>query len=198
MFRKLASNIPLLMLIAFNLYFIWYYQQNPHGFKTLLLIYWFQSVMIGFFTFVNLLTTPASQKTGTIQFEGSGDKKMSSGCSATFFAFHYGTFHLVYFVFLVVRNDGPVDFMLLKVSIFIIMLAELMEFIRKKQVAKTQPMNEGFIFFLPYLRIIPMHLMILGAAFGKFSDITLFLVLKTIADVVMHLVTNRMYFRTPT
>jgi hypothetical protein len=54
--------------------------------------------------------------------------------------------------------------------------------------------NQGFAFFLPYLRIIPMHIMIVGAAFLNLSDVTIFLVLKTLADVGMYLLTNSLYF----
>ncbi|NIV18529.1 MAG: hypothetical protein GWN47_09030 [Woeseiaceae bacterium] len=51
--------------------------------------------------------------------------------------------------------------------------------------------NIGIIMFFPYARIVPMHLMIVGGyAIGPTttSGLLLFLVLKTAADVVMHLV----------
>jgi hypothetical protein len=194
MIRKLASNYSLLLLIGFNLYFIWYYNQHRDGFKTLLLIYWLQSVMIGFFTFLQLLTTPAEQRTDEMTEENSG-KKLSAGCGALFFAVHYGTFHLVYLVFLVVKGGRQIDFQLLKISFFIILVAELMEFIRKRRAIMANKLNIGFTFFLPYLRIIPMHIMIVGASFLNLSDVTIFLVLKTIADVGMYLLTNRLYFQ---
>lgn len=195
MIRKLASNYPLLLLVGFNLYFIWYYNQHREGFKTLLLIYWFQSVMIGFFTFLQLLTTPAEQTTGLITDQNTG-KPIGKGCGALFFAVHYGIFHLVYLVFLVMRDGGPIDFLLLKISFFIILVAELMEFIRKRRAISLNKVNQGFTFFLPYLRIIPMHIMIVGAAFLNLSDVTIFLMLKTVADVGMYLLTNRLHFQT--
>ena len=195
MIRKLASNYPLLLLLGFNLYFIWYYNRHPDGFKTLLLIYWFQSVAIGFFTFLQLLTTPAEQTTGLITDQNTG-KPIGKGCGALFFAVHYGIFHLVYLVFLVVRDGGPIDFLLLKISFFIILVAELMEFIRKRKAISVNKVNQGFAFFLPYLRIIPMHIMIVGAAFLNLSDVTIFLVLKTVADVGMYVLTNALYFQT--
>jgi hypothetical protein len=197
MIRKLASNYSLLLLVGFNLYFIWYYNQHPDGFKTLLFIYWFQSVMIGFFTFLQLLTTPAEQTTGLITDQNTG-KPLAKGCSALFFAVHYGIFHLVYLVFLAVREGGRIDFLLLKISFFIILVAELMEFIRKRRAISVNKVNQGFAFFLPYLRIIPMHIMIVGAAFLNLSDVTIFLVLKTLADVGMYVLTNSLYFHSST
>jgi hypothetical protein len=152
--------------------------------------------MIGFFTFLQLLTLPADSRM-EVTFDNGGGKvsaKESRGCSALFFAVHYGTFHFVYLIFLVVKSGGKLDFNFLKISFAIILIAEAMDFIKKFRAAKMGKLNTGFIFFLPYLRIIPMHLMIVGAAFSKLSDVTIFLVLKMIADLGMHLLTNAMYF----
>ncbi|HMP92328.1 MAG TPA: DUF6498-containing protein, partial [Phnomibacter sp.] len=51
----------------------------------------------------------------------------------------------------------------------------------------------GFIFFLPYLRIVPMHLILVGASVAGISNVTLFLVLKTMADLAMLVVGERLY-----
>ena len=53
--------------------------------------------------------------------------------------------------------------------------------------------NIGTLMFIPYLRIIPMHLtIILGAVLGSGGGLLLFGALKTVADVVMHKVEHRM------
>ena len=60
----------------------------------------------------------------------------------------------------------------------------------KERDAKRVP-NIGTIMFFPYARIIPMHLTIIfGSHFAKAStgDLVLFLGLKTVADVIMHMV----------
>lgn len=194
--KKISSYWSLLVLIAFNLYFIWYYQQHHDGFKTLLFIYWFQSVMIGFSTFLQLLTLPVEKALEVTIDNGGGTlpAKQGRGCGALFFLVHYGGFHLAYLVFLVIKSGGKLDFAFLKISFAIILIAETMDFIKKYQAAKLGKLNTGFVFLLPYLRIIPMHLMIIGASFSGFSDVTIFLALKMIADVGMHLLTNAMYF----
>ena len=46
------------------------------------------------------------------------------------------------------------------------------------------------MFFIPYLRIIPMHLSILLPVIIHIGNMGIFLVLKAIADVVMYLVTK--------
>ena len=193
--KKAAASFSLLLLIGFNVYFIWYYHQHPESFKTLLFLYWLQSAALGLFTFIQLLTVPNDQ----VEIVENNGKPMSQassrGCGSLFFAFHYGIFHLVYLIMIWARVDGKVDVGFLKISFFIILIAEFMEFVRKKQATATTPVQTGYIFFLPYLRIVPMHLMLVGASLSGWSDITLFLVLKTIADVAMHLLTNRLYFR---
>lgn len=186
--KNLLRYPSLLLLIGFNLYLIWYYQAHPQGFKTLLLLYWFQSIMLGFFTFILMMSVTF--------FQGKREPTMKrDGCLPWFFAFHYGTFHLVYLIFLVMRKDGPVDFGLLKITAAIILLSELMDFIRKWNPVHSQPTDTGVLMVLPYLRVVPMHLVILGAAFWAMSHVTIFLVVKTIADIVMYVVTNRIYFR---
>ncbi len=193
--KKTSASFSLLLLIGFNLYFIWYYHQHPESFKTLLLLYWLQSAALGLFTFIQLLSVPNNQ-VEIVENNGQPMSVASSrGCNSIFFAFHYGLFHLVYLIMLLVKTGGKIDFAFLRISFFIILFSEFMEFVRKKQASNSTPVPAGYIFFLPYLRIVPMHLMLVGASLSGWSDITIFLVLKTIADVAMHLLTNRLYFR---
>ncbi len=51
--------------------------------------------------------------------------------------------------------------------------------------------NIGTIMFFPYARVIPMHLtIVIGGHFTKGSQgaLILFLALKTIADLIMHMI----------
>jgi hypothetical protein len=50
------------------------------------------------------------------------------------------------------------------------------------------------MFFTPYLRIVPMHLTILLPKFLGWTPGLTFLILKTIFDVVGHLVTTKYYW----
>jgi hypothetical protein len=55
--------------------------------------------------------------------------------------------------------------------------------------------NIGSIMFFPYIRIIPMHLMIVAGdrfAGDSLAALVAFLLLKTAADVVMHVVEHAM------
>ncbi len=77
------------------------------------------------------------------------------------------------------------------------MLLELtISFIRNKRLQQSILINYGQLFFMPYLRIIPMHLMILAPAFLGWQASTVFLVLKMLADAGMYLLTVKLYSKT--
>ncbi|MCW5908255.1 MAG: hypothetical protein KIS94_10370 [Chitinophagales bacterium] len=183
-------------LLAINLALVAYYIYYQTGFRTLVWIYWFQSGIIGFFNFLNLLTI-RNIKPGSFTVNDKPVTKDSQArWLALFFAFHYGIFHFVYIIFLYGITDSkePFDFGLFKISVGAFFLDQLWGFIRAKQWEKTNQTNPGTLFFLPYLRIVPMHLTILLPGFLKaFSHLTVFLVLKTLADTITYLITEWLY-----
>ena len=61
---------------------------------------------------------------------------------------------------------------------------------------KDQTPNIGTMMFYPYLRIVPMHLVILTANILGSSVIFLFMILKTIADAGMHIIEHTLFQRT--
>ena len=64
---------------------------------------------------------------------------------------------------------------------------------RMKKLEKAMTMNLGVMFFLPYLRIVPMHLMILLPAFIGVKPSVLFLLLKTGADILSYILYHRIF-----
>lgn len=192
--KRLLSNPSILFLIAGNLYCIWYYQKYPEDFGTIVWIYWFQSIIIGFFNFLELLT--AKKNDGDIKTDSNSGVKFTRGCAAWFFLFHYGTFHLVYFFFLLVDFDAAsVKKLVLLLGITTFFLESLIGFVRHKAFKKTEKVNIGLLFFLPYLRIIPMHLMILLPTFFGIEPSLIFLILKMGADMLAFRIYDSMYRR---
>ena len=191
MLRRILSDPAFLFLIGINAYCIWYYQKNPDEFNTIVFLYWGQSVLIGLFNFVDILTVK-NIIPDSLEFNESPVKSNSKtkGCAASFFAVHYGFFHLAYGIFILVNSKLKIDFHFVLIGLAAFSLNLIIEFIRHKQWQSTNAVNLGRMFFLPYLRIIPMHLMILGPAFLNWKASTIFLVLKTFADVIMYLVTS--------
>lgn len=167
-------------------------------------IYWFQSVIIGIFNFIRMITLKNFSTEGFRQ----GNKqvlptKATAISSGVFFLFHYGFFHLIYAVFLGSfssssnsdNNTNDVKFILVSAGIFLV--SYLIEFLNSKKEDSNELPNIGLIMFAPYARIIPMHLTIIlggfiGAAGSFFSSdtnvavIVLFISLKTIVDLITH------------
>ena len=72
--------------------------------------------------------------------------------------------------------------------------------VQNRELDRRGKPNIGTMLFLPYARILPMHLLIvMGATVGGDSRATLafFIVLKTLADAVMHVVEHRALRRVP-
>lgn len=191
MLKRILFDPAFLFLIAINAYCIWYYQNNPNEFNTIVFLYWGQSVLIGIFNFADLLTVknviPGSMSINDAPVNNSARSK---GCAASFFAVHYGFFHLAYGIFILISTKLKIDFHFVLIGLAAFSLNLIIQFIRHKQWQKTNAVNLGAMFFLPYLRIIPMHLMILGPVFLHWQASTIFLVLKAVADVIMYLVTS--------
>lgn len=189
--KRILFDPAFLFLVAINIYCIWYYQNNPDEFNTIVFLYWGQSVLIGLFNFVDMLTVK-NVIPGSIEINNTpvNDSSRSKGCTATFFLVHYGFFHLAYGIFILVYTKFKIDFKFVLIGLAAFLLNLITQFIRQKQWEKTHSVNLGAMFFLPYLRIIPMHLMILGPIFLHWQASTIFLVLKTAADVIMYIVTS--------
>ncbi len=196
--RKISTDPSFWSLILMNVIFIHFFSAHQNSFKTYLWIYWLQSVLIGISNFFNLLTireiVPENLK---INNEPVKAKKSANGCVAFFFLIHYGTFHLVYMVFLATdfNSLGRLDMTLFKYGAMAVLLNQIIWFIQTKLKQKHQPVNPGKSFLFPYLRIIPMHLTIILPAIFNISSVYLFLILKTIMDVAMHLITTDWYWQ---
>lgn len=188
MLKKYFTDPSFLFLIAGNIYCIWYYQNHPNAFATVIWIYWFQSVTIGLFNFLDLLTNK-NYAPADVTINGKPVRAGANGCLAWFFLVHYGIFHLVYAVFLLVDfGISSINKMILLIGIATFFLESIMNFIRQRRSERSLGANIGIMFFLPYLRIIPMHLMILLPAFLGWKPSLLFLVLKMGADIFSYLI----------
>jgi hypothetical protein len=63
-------------------------------------------------------------------------------------------------------------------------LESTIQFIRQKKLERILKFDIGKMFALPYLRIIPMHLVILLPAFFRWEPSIIFLILKMVADIL--------------
>ena len=169
--------------------------------ETLMWPYWIQSVIIGWYSRKRMLALHQFSTEGlTSNDEPVPETPKAARSTANFFAIHYGFFHLGYFVFLYQNIDKLsrwdwLAFMGLAVSFVMSHGASFRQHVAAD--ARGRP-NLGVMLFLPYLRIIPMHLtLIFGRAIGGdgVGALLLFGVLKTLADVGMHKAQNRILRR---
>jgi Family of unknown function (DUF6498) len=198
--NKFFSDYTFWLLIAANLYLILYYIKYPESINGIIILFWIQSVLIGFFNFLDMLTlknfATTDLKTGNEPSDAGSPAK--NGCFTWFFLVHYGIFHLVYLFFLATLVDiKKIDSRFIELSFFVILLAGISNFVQNKIRNRTEDVNIGAMFFMPYARVIPMHLMILMPQFLHISANAIFLVLKTLADAIMYAVYRNAIFKPP-
>ena len=188
MLKRLQNiDLGLWLTLGINVYLIYGYIQTPSTIDTIIVLFYLQSVLIGVFNAVDIFT---------VTKHTDDPKGMSKGCSGLFFMVHYGGFHLVYLFFLPsIVNIKHVDWHFFIITFYILLTSCLVNFIQDKWRNRTEAINISALFFMPYARVIPMHLTILAPKFLKISAPLLFLILKTVADVVMYIVYKKAVFK---
>ena len=185
--RKMMTDPSLWVLIAVNGYLIYYYYHHPEVFTTLIWLYWVQSVTLGFFTFLDIITVRKVQPVT----EGTTETFGRRVPTALFFLVHYGFFHLGYMIFLfTIKSSGPFQWDFFKYFSMLFFAGQLINFIRHKLQQRTQEVSLSKMFLTPYIRIVPMHLTIMAPNFLHVTHMGVFIVLKSVADVLMYLATN--------
>jgi hypothetical protein len=151
--------------------------------------YWIQSLVIGWYARKRILSLKNFSTSGfTYNDNPVPENEKGKNSTAFFFVIHYGFFHLIYLLFLSASAEfhSAWDFFWIAVCGFSYVFAQ-----RKtceQQIASDafgRP-NLGKLMFLPYLRILPMHLtLIFGMIGGSIFAIIFFMSLKTVADILL-------------
>lgn len=195
--QKILRDPSLWALIALNIFFIYEVKDDPKQYTTVIWLYWLQSVLIGLFNFIDMLTI----KTKNIDVSNMtlNDKPATpagaKGCLPIFFLFHYGIFHFVYLIFLFVDfKVSDTNFSYLGIAALGVFLQQVIQFVQTKVKYTNRSRNISAMFFTPYLRIVPMHLTILLPKFLGWTPGLTFLILKTLFDVIGHLITTKYYW----
>ncbi len=192
--RSVFTDPSFWVLTAVNVYLVWYYYQHHEVFTTLIWIYWCQSALMGVFNFFDMLTVRKVAAQQSKDGAPSSDSFSLKRPAAFFSLLHYGGFHLVYLIFVAtMKRSGPFDYALFKYCVLAFLGGQIIQFIQHKREQRTQATNLGTMFFIPYLRIIPMHLTILAPSFLKVSNVGVFLVLKCVTDMITYILTRRSY-----
>lgn len=206
MLRNIIRDPELWFIVLFNALIILFYYLGQVDPRSVILIYYFQSIIIGLFHFLRLYKL---SNFNTDNFTSNGKPveatRKTARSTAFFFLFHYGFFHFVYFVFLTImifsmsdgKNGFDTKFFLFSIfSYFVNSLFSLRYHVERD---KEEKPNIGSLMFLPYLRVFPMHIFIIagmGLELSKrevlgFDVLELFVLLKTLSDVAMHVLSEK-------
>jgi hypothetical protein len=150
--------------------------------------FWLQSVVIGVLHVHRMLALRDFSTEGlTANGQPVPETEAGKRSTAWFFAFHYGGFHAGYLLFLSGMAPVPAGewrWVLIGGAAFAIgQVLEQRSVLARD--ASGRP-NLGFLMFMPYLRVVPMHLaIILGATQSGTPALIGFVALKTLADLGM-------------
>lgn len=151
--------------------------------------YWIQSVIIGWYARKRMLALKKfSTKGFTSNDQPVPENEKGKRSTASFFVIHYGFFHLGYLVFLlaIARVDSAWDTFWILVCGFSYVFAQRKTCEQQIASDSVGKPNLGKLMFLPYLRILPMHLTIIfGMMGGSTFSILFFIALKAIADILL-------------
>ncbi|MDO8583058.1 MAG: DUF6498-containing protein [bacterium] len=192
--KKIFTDSSVISLLFSNILIIILAIVQRWEVATVLWTYWMQSVIIGFFNFLRILSLKNfSTKNFTINNQPALPTPQTKIFTALFFAFHYGLFHFIYAVFLFnFFNSGqPLDLNYLSLGGLIFFLNHFFSYLHNKMTNKQKTQNIGQLIFSPYVRIVPMHLIVVFGAFMGQSALLTFLFLKTAVDISMHAVKHR-------
>jgi cation transport ATPase len=158
--------------------------------------YWAQSVIIGAFSYRRIMSLEQFSTEGfRINRQAVEPTAATRRATAVFFAVHYGFFHFVYAVFLgALQPLAAQDWAWVALASFAFFLNHRQSFGRFLAADRRGSPNVGTLMILPYLRVVPMHLMIIfgvGMLEGGPLALLLFGVLKTAADCAMHVAEHR-------
>lgn len=162
-------------------------------------VYWSQSVIIGIINFYRIINLEKFTTKGlTINDKAVPETTAGKIQIASFFALHYGFFHFIYALFLWTElpliNIPTKDIIFTALCICGFIGSHSYSFRYNANLDfKDKSPHLGTLMFYPYMRIIPMHLIIIfGASMGQ-AALIVFMILKTVADAGMHVVEHRLF-----
>lgn len=193
--KKILSDPALWLLLLVNCYIVYKYEYTPQIFTTLIWLYYSQNILLGFFNFLDMATVRNIDVTDIkVNLNTTKDDRSLSRSYTGGFLLMFGFFHFVYFIFLItMKKSGPFDWDFYKNFLLVFFVFQLISFVQHKIFYKNHIAKISRMATMPFLRIIPMHLCILIPAFLNISNLTIFLVLKVITDIISYISTTSYY-----
>ncbi len=211
--RERPSDDAVTGIVLMNLAVIVGALVSGEGLVMLMWPYWIQSVVIGYFNVRRIqklqrFSTEGLKINGAYVDPTPGTRRQTW----VFFMIHYGFFHVGYMMFLFAFSSGGMTgesgageptrlpsglgewnrlwFVVTAIGFLISHGQSHREHVDAD--LRGTP-NIGTLMFMPYIRIVPMHItIIVGALLGDGLGLLLFGGLKTVADVAMHKVEHHL------
>lgn len=187
-YQRILKDASVWTLLTVNIVTIIVAIIQQWSFGTVIWIYWAQSVIIGVFTFLRMISLKNFSTEGVTMNEKPVPETTSGKLSsAFFFLLHYGAFHFAYMLFIADHPIQDIEIFLVIVGLFL--ANHLFSSIYNRKRDENNKPNIGDIMTAPYTRIIPIHLTImLTGGMGNLFPLTVFMVLKLMMDIGAHVV----------
>lgn len=188
---KASSDESLLGLAVANVVALAIAVYTSMTLQEVMLVYWIQSVIIGAGNVIRIVSLRRYTKAIAGSSRPVEPMPIFRFAYAAFFVLHYGFFHVAYFSF--IARKGSVGPLGPYVACGLAFLASHAFSLRRNLASDAAGCPSiGILTFMPYARILPMHLVIIsgvaaGAATGT-AGVLVFGALKTAADMLMHAV----------
>jgi hypothetical protein len=184
----LVTNI---LLLALALAFHW-------SIYEVILAFIVQNFIVGFFYLLRILSV-STNILEYMTFSANFGKKILHICLffalSLFFLLHFGILNWFYMVYIILYIN-TLSWALFLIPVVIFILPHLIFYREKIKLQKEEYQIKSIIKFMwiPYVRIVPMHAVMLTALLFKESALTIiiFTILKTIADFFMNKVERRL------
>jgi hypothetical protein len=205
--KNIFSDPEFWFILVFNAFLAWAYTGELISKDTTVWIYFFQSVIIGMSNAIRIAGLSnflASNLSKDGQPVAVTTKTKWSG--AIFFTFHYGFFHILIFIALVIfsfDNGSKLDLKIVMIHAGIMAINAIISTYSTIVQDREEKPAINDLFFTPYMRIIPMHFfLIIGITrkanpevllplVGAINVFWLFLILKLLADLIMHIIIQK-------
>jgi hypothetical protein len=173
------------------------------GLGTLMWIYFIQNLVIGGVNVFRILDCKHFSTQGfQINRQNVLPTRATQVKTALMFLMIYGFFHVGYAIFLMVFTQrelfgGPIDMHEIFIGGALFFSHHLYSFVKHRATESMMEQNIGSVAFFPFIRIVPMHLtIILGGIISIFFGVNtlllvFFFVLKTLADLLMHVIEHQ-------
>lgn len=188
--KRGATTWSFLSLLLANAVTVYLAVTQQWSIGTILWTYWFQSVVIGVFQWFKISDIRKfTTENFRVNHQPVDPTPETKRTVLWYFPTHYGLFHLGYAVFLF--EIVEVDFFAVLLGGAVFLANHAFSYYENREQDSRRVRNIGGMMFFPYIRILPMHLIIAVAATINGAVLLPFMLMKSLADLLMHVVEHK-------